>query len=126
MTGKLITLPRAGGALAAASIACGLAMTMPAYATSDFDGDWSVVIVTQKGDCDRAYRAPITISNGRFINVGVNLVDVSGKVAADGKITVHVSHGDKSAVGIGRLAGGSGTGSWKGGACAGSWTAQRR
>jgi hypothetical protein len=115
------------GALAACSIAAAVAVAAPsAVAKTDFDGEWSVVIVTQKGDCERAYRAPVTISNGRFINVGVNLVDVSGKVGMDGRITVKVSRGDKSAVGMGRLSSTSGQGSWKGGACAGVWTAERR
>ena len=59
-----------------------------ANARTDYDGESSVVIVTQKGDCERAYRAPITINNGSFVNVGVSMVDVSGKVGPDGKLTV--------------------------------------
>jgi hypothetical protein len=126
MTGMNVSRPRACGALAIISIAAAIGMAGPTNARTDFDGEWSVVIVTQKGDCERAYRAPITINNGNFINVGVNMVDVSGKVGADGKLTVRVSRGEKSAVGLGRLTATSGAGSWKGGACAGTWTAQRR
>ena len=116
-------VPRACAALAVAAV---LGFAGPANARTDFDGEWSVVIVTKHGDCERAYRAPITISNGNFINVGVNMVDVSGRVSPDGKLTVRVSRGDKSAVGLGRLTAISGAGSWKGGACAGTWTAERR
>ena len=36
----------------------------PAGSAPSFDGIWSVVIVTQKGACDRAYRYPIRIRNG--------------------------------------------------------------
>lgn len=118
--------PRTLGALAAISVAAAIGMAGPTQARTDFDGEWSVVIVTSKGDCERSYRAPITISNGNFINVGVNMVDVSGNVRPDGKLTVRVSRGQSSAVGLGRLTATSGGGSWKGGACAGTWTAVRR
>lgn len=126
MVRKSFGYVRVWGLMAAASLAFGAVMTLPALTATPYDGEWSVVIVTSKGDCERAYRAPITISNGRFINVGVNLVDVSGNVRADGRISVRVSRGEKSAVGSGRLTPASGRGSWKGGACAGTWTAQRR
>ncbi len=118
--------PRTLGALAAISVAAAIGMAGPTQARTDFDGEWSVVIVTSKGDCERSYRAPITISNGNFINVGVNMVDVSGNVRPDGRLTVRVSRGQSSAVGLGRLTATSGGGSWKGGACAGTWTAVRR
>jgi hypothetical protein len=126
MVRKEISFVRVWGLLTAASLAFGLVMTLPALTATPYDGEWSVVIVTHKGDCERAYRAPITISNGRFINVGVNLVDVSGHVRSDGRINVRVSRGDKSAIGSGRLTPASGNGSWKGSSCAGTWTAQRR
>lgn len=118
--------PRTLGALAAVSVAAAIGMAGPTQARTDFDGEWSVVIVTSKGDCERSYRAPITISNGNFINVGVNMIDVSGNVRPDGRLTVRVSRGQSSAVGLGRLTATSGGGSWKGGACAGTWTAVRR
>jgi hypothetical protein len=126
MVRKEISFVRVWGLLTAASLAFGLVMTLPALTATPYDGEWSVVIVTHKGDCERAYRAPITISNGRFINVGVNLVDVSGHVRSDGRINVRVSRGDKRAIGSGRLTPASGNGSWQGGSCAGTWTAQRR
>jgi hypothetical protein len=126
MVRKEISFVRVWGLLTAASLAFGLVMTLPALTATPYDGEWSVVIVTHKGDCERAYRAPITISNGRFINVGVNLVDVSGHVRSDGRINVRVSRGDKSAIGSGRLTPASGNGSWQGSSCAGTWTAQRR
>jgi len=119
-------VPRARAVLGVVAVAAVLGFAGPSNARTDFDGEWSVVIVTKHGDCERAYRAPITISNGNFINVGVNMVDVSGRVSPDGKLTVRVSRGDKSAVGLGRLTATSGAGSWKGGACAGTWTAERR
>lgn len=105
--------------------------TLAATATSNaasprYDGVWSVLIVTEKGDCDRGYRYPVRISNGTLINNGSNPFTISGRVQPSGAITVTVSSGDKSATGTGRLAGNGGGGSWAGGACSGSWTAERR
>ena len=35
-----------------------------ATAKSAYDGDWSVLIVTERGTCDRGYRYPVKIANG--------------------------------------------------------------
>jgi hypothetical protein len=114
--------------------ACALlaaAASLAASATSNaaaprYDGIWSVSIVTEKGDCDRGYRYPIRISHGALVNGGSDPFTISGRVMPSGAITVTVSAGQKSATGIGRLAGNSGEGLWKGGACSGTWTAERR
>ncbi|RAI39352.1 hypothetical protein CH341_26030 [Rhodoplanes roseus] len=103
-----------------------MAMSAPAAKTS-FDGTWSVVVVTEQGDCDRAYRYPIRIKNdGSLENAGSTSFDISGKVASDGKLIVRLSYGGKSATGQGRLSGAGGEGRWSGGSCAGVWTAERR
>ena len=103
-----------------------LAAAAPATSAPSYDGLWSVVIVTEKGTCDRAYRYPIRISNGSLVNAGDSPINISGKVGGNGSITVTVSHGSKTAIGSGRLAGAAGGGSWKGGDCAGVWEAERR
>jgi hypothetical protein len=91
-----------------------------------YDGLWSVLIMTQKGDCDPGYRYPIRISNGALVNAGGSAVDINGKVAATGAVIVTVSAAGKSANGSGHLAGNNGEGSWSGGSCSGTWTAERR
>ena len=91
-----------------------------------YDGTWSVLVMTKKGDCDPGYRYPVRISNGQLVNAGDSAFTITGKVAATGAITVTVSAGGKSATGIGQLAGNEGGGMWTGGACSGSWTAERR
>jgi hypothetical protein len=111
------------GAFVAASV------TMAATASSAmprYDGLWSVSIVTTKGDCIASYRYPMRIANGVLANGGDVAINVSGKVAANGLVTVVVSHGDTRAAGFGRLAANVGTGSWRTVSCAGSWTAERR
>ena len=89
----------------------------PASARSNFDGQWSVLIVTQKGTCDRAYRYPVKIS-----------FTVSGKVGENGSVVVKVARGSQSANGQGKLSATEGSGQWIAGSgeCAGTWTAERR
>jgi hypothetical protein len=116
--------------LAAAGLALGAAgvvgSALPAASSPSYDGLWSVVIITQSGTCDRAYRYPIRISNGSVVNEGSSPATISGKVANNGSVTVTVSAGSRSAHGSGRLSGQIGTGSWRGGDCAGTWEAERR
>jgi hypothetical protein len=103
-----------------------LGAATPAGSALNFDGIWSVVIVTQKGACDRAYRYPIRIRNGALLAEGSSPATINGKVASNGQVTVTVSAGNKSAIGSGRLSGTAGTGSWTGGECSGTWEAERR
>jgi hypothetical protein len=115
---------------AAAGLALGsvtvLGTALPATSAPSYDGVWSVVIVTEKGTCDRAYRYPIRISNGTVVNEGSSPATISGKVASNGAVTVTVNAGSKSATGSGRLSGTIGVGSWHGGDCTGTWEAERR
>jgi hypothetical protein len=110
----------------AISFAGALGAARPATAAPSFDGVWSVVIMTEKGTCDRAYRYPVRISNGEVQNDGPSLVNVSGRVGGNGAVKVLVSAGDQSATGTGRLSGKIGGGQWSGGECAGHWQAERR
>src|ERR1043165_4604167 len=90
-----------------------------------FDGAWSVLIVTEKGTCDRAYRYPVRISNGSVGYAGEASFNVSGSVAPNGSVTVMVSKGNQSARGSGQLSGSDGSGHWVAGSgeCSGTWTA---
>jgi len=97
-----------------------------AQPAKNFDGMWSVVIVTTSGDCDRSYRYPIAIAGRRLINAGNTAIDISGAVRGNGAVAVHVSYGDNSAHGSGRLTASSGFGHWSSRACGGVWTAERR
>ena len=99
---------------------------LPAQAKTSFDGKWSVVIITEKGSCDRSYRYPVRIDGGTVGYAGEASFNVSGRVMPNGKVTVSVSRGDKRANGSGQLSGDFGTGSWSGGECSGTWQAERR
>ena len=96
-----------------------------------YDGNWSVLIVTDSGPCDRGYRYGLSIRGGRVFYEGSLGVNVDGQVAPNGAVRVRVSAGSQGATGFGRLStAGYGSGSWRGsgssGSCAGSWTAERR
>jgi hypothetical protein len=100
--------------------------TLPAQAKTNFDGNWSVVIITEEGSCDRSYRYPVRISDGTVGYAGEASFNVSGRVGPNGKVTVTVSRGDRRASGSGMLSANTGAGSWTGGECSGSWEAERR
>ena len=124
-------LSRAIPALAAAAIltASAVPASAPAFARTNYDGQWSVLIVTQKGTCDRAYRYPVKIDNGSVGYAGeASSFTVSGKVGQNGAVTVVVARGGTSAKGTGRLSSSDGAGMWTAGSgdCSGTWTAERR
>lgn len=111
------------------SLGCAFTASAPARAASH-DGNWSVLIVTEKGDCDRGYRYSVAVSDGRVRYIGNGAVNLDGRVAANGAVKVNIRLGDKGASGTGRLLGDSGNGTWRGvgpnANCAGRWEAGRR
>jgi len=115
----------AGLVLAASALA-----SAPASARTAFDGQWSVLIVTNSGPCDRAYRYGLSIQNGSVIYEGSAAVNVAGRVANNGAVQVRVWAGQQGASGSGRLSRTDGRGTWRGtgsmGTCTGVWTAERR
>ena len=98
--------------------------------TGGYDGNWSVLIVTNSGPCDRAYRYGLAIRGGRVFYEGSLGVNVDGYVGSGGYVRVRVSAGSQGATGVGRLSRDYGEGSWRGsgssGSCSGTWTAERR
>ena len=95
-----------------------------------FDGTWSVLVVTQSGGCDQAYRYPVVIKGGTIRYGGPEAFDVSGKVASNGAINARIARGNAGANVSGRLAGNLGSGTWvassSSGACSGRWDAEKR
>lgn len=124
--------PRARLFLLALSLLAGLVCLAPAPASArtPYDGLWSVLIVTERGTCDRAYRYPLRIINGRVTYGGEADFTIFGRVRPNGAVTVTVARGDSRATGAGRLTPSYGSGRWRGAssanACAGVWQAERR
>ena len=110
-----------------AAAAAPVARAAPSVA--QFDGNWSVSIVTDSGSCDRGYRYALHIANGRiyYDNPSFN---INGQVNARGQVSVTVSAGGQSASGTGRLSRDYGEGTWIGRSasdqCSGHWEAERR
>ena len=102
------------------------AFAAPRAHAGNFDGSWSVVINTLRGDCGSGLRYGVRIVGGRVVgeNGGYS---VAGAVAPNGAIRVMVAEGGRSASGTGRLAGNSGGGVWRtsSGECSGNWAAAR-
>jgi len=117
------------------SIPLVLAATVSAWGASPragvarFDGPWSVVIITDQGTCDRAYRYGLRIESGRVRYEGGSDVAVSGQVDGKGRVSVNVRSGGSSAQGTGRLSDTDGEGRWQGTSqdtnCSGRWQAER-
>jgi hypothetical protein len=100
-----------------------------ATAVSQFDGTWSVSIVTDSGECDRGYRYALHIANGKITYDNPSF-DISGQVNPRGQVRVVVKAGSQEAIGTGRLSRDYGVGTWSGRSptsqCAGHWEAERR
>lgn len=116
-------------AVLALAVATAAVPLRPAPAAS-FDGNWSVVVITEAGTCDRAYRYPVRVVNGQIRYEGEAGVAISGRVEPSGRLSATISRGDQSASGTGRLSHTTGTGTWSGksksSACRGRWEAERR
>jgi hypothetical protein len=97
---------------------------------ASFDGIWSVIVITEEGNCDRAYRYPVRVVNGQIRYEGEAGINVSGRVDGSGRLNATISRGEHSASGTGRLTQRAGSGTWSGksktSACSGRWQAERR
>jgi hypothetical protein len=115
---------RLGYAVAAALLA------VPAQAqVRPFDGNWSVEIITDQGDCDRAYRYSIRVENGRVRYDGPEAFEVTGQVRPTGAVTGSIARGNNRATVTGRLRGAVGSGTWRASGsreCSGRWNAEKR
>jgi hypothetical protein len=116
LTAALLALPMLAGSAAAAG------------AGTQFDGRWSVSVITNSGTCDRGYRYALHIDNG-IISYDDPSVQVSGQVTPKGQVSVVLRAGAQQAVGTGRMSRDYGEGTWSGqsptGQCSGDWQAQR-
>jgi len=102
----------------------------PAAPAMNFDGRWSVVIITDSGSCDRAYRYGLRISAGRLYYDGDSAVVMNGQVDPKGNVVVSLRYGQSTANGSGHLTESDGEGRWQGASasagCSGRWEAERR
>jgi hypothetical protein len=92
-----------------------------------FDGIWSVVMQTTRGDCPAAIRAGVRILGGR-LSAEDQSYRLDGRVAPSGAVQVTVSAAGQAGGAFGHLSREAGRGYWRtsSGECAGEWTAARR
>ena len=107
-------------------LVCGPTNAARRVGVSPYDGTWSVVIYTLRGDCG-SVRVAAQIVGGCVYSKDQSY-QANGAVGANGVIRVSVVSGRLSASGSGRLSSNSGAGRWRSsrGECSGSWSASRR
>jgi hypothetical protein len=97
-----------------ATLLFGLSSGHRAFAATEHDGNWTVLIITEKGDCDRGYRYAVAVANGQVSYRGDAAgINMSGSVTPAGVVKVSIRLGDKGA-------------GANGASCAGRWEAERR
>ncbi len=105
------------------------ALVSPAVA-GDFDGTWSVQLVTESGLCEAQYSYTLAVRDGQvrpIANASSNAAAVTGRVGPAGDVGLNVATAAANASASGQLQARSGTGKWRvsGGLCTGRWTARR-
>ncbi|MCP4618371.1 MAG: hypothetical protein GY844_18295 [Bradyrhizobium sp.] len=97
------------------------------FAPRLYDGTWTTVFATTRGNCSSGYSVPFQVTGGRVSSAGGG--HVSGSVNRAGGVAVAVWVGASRASGGGRLVGNSGSGRWSGiitgDRCSGTWQATR-
>ena len=126
----LTAAPDASAAAKAKKHSTAKAKKQTGLATGLFDGLWSVLIITERGTCDRGYRYAVRIKGGRVghADPSNSSFRISGSVGGGGATRVAVARGNQSASGAGRLSRNGGAGRWQSskGECSGVWQAERR
>jgi hypothetical protein len=118
--------------IAIATVLSGLAIVAgPAEAVAAvYDGEWTVLVTTEQGKCDRTYSYDVNVAQGRILYTSYTSVALNGTVSPQGAVMVSIRHFDDVANGSGHLAARTGGGGWRGtgkdGACSGQWKAHRR
>jgi hypothetical protein len=113
--------------LAAAALAAFAVSDAASARAGSYDGTWTTVFATTRGNCSSGYSVPFLVSGTRVSSAGGG--HVSGSVNRAGGVAVAVSVGASHATGGGRLGGSSGSGRWSGmitgDRCSGTWQATR-
>ena len=124
-----LSLQRASKSLLAIAAAAALALpgSADARGPGGYDGTWTTVFATTRGNCSSGLSVPFLVTGGRVSSAGGG--HVSGSVNRSGGVAVAVSVGASHASGGGRLVGNYGSGRWsgiiQGDRCAGTWQASR-
>jgi hypothetical protein len=101
------------------------AMTLfaaPAIAQTDYDGIWTVTVITRTGSCQPTTSYPLVVTDGSVSGAA----DLSGSVGRNGMVRASL----RGAHASGQLSGNAGSGRWNsasaGMPCSGQWMATRQ
>jgi hypothetical protein len=95
----------------------------PAVAQTDFDGYWSVEVVTVDGKCiPRTIVLEVRDGEVSFAGFGAT---AEGAIGSNGRLRASIIRGENVIKAKGSLDGELGKGSWNSTKCAGHWTARR-
>ena len=105
----------------------GLAATGQTALAAPHDGQWSVLVVTERGNCE-VYRWDFAVRNGRVSPLGDAATRASGKVSQAGRLNVTFSRGSDRLSATGSVDANSGSGRWSSPTrqCQGRWSAEKR
>lgn len=97
------------------------------WASGEFDGDWTVQIIADSGDC-QARSVPLRVNGQRVSYEGWFSPSAEGIVTGAGKVNVRFQHREHVVLASGALIGAGGAGRWISPTlqCGGSWQAIRQ
>jgi hypothetical protein len=77
---RVVVMHRVMNSVVFAALLAGAAFVGPPTAAfaAGLDGTWSVLIITEKGECDAAYRYAVKIANGQVSYAGDASLDMAG------------------------------------------------
>jgi hypothetical protein len=106
------------------AIIIGAGLWGTAALAGDFNGRWTVRLVTDSGVCDQSYNTVLSVQNGHVSGGGG--ASVSGAVSSGGSVSLGIRKGVASGTASGQLRGNAGAGTWQAaGMCSGRWTARK-
>jgi hypothetical protein len=107
-------------------LALSLAGAASASAAGSFDGQWSVQLTTQHGDCDPSYSWSVAVTDGRISDAGM-FMQAAGAIDRRGRVQIRIIHGSDVVAASGRVSGEFARGAWLSPTrqCSGAWSAQR-
>ena len=128
-----MTLRRFSALLLSAAFCLAVSSIAPASAQkaaggAQFDGRWSVEVITDEGTCDRAYRWTIGIKGGRVAEMTEAVAEASGAIDRAGRVALRFARGSDVLDARGTLQAEAGAGTWRAPSmgCAGRWRAEKR
>jgi hypothetical protein len=114
-------------ALASAMFASALAPAVAAPRAANYDGNYSVEVITDVGSCDKSYRWAVQVEDGKVHSAANMLMEASGRIDRTGLVQLAFHRDTQVAHVAGYMKGSTGSGTWSSPTmrCGGRWRAER-